>query len=127
MDIDWTHEAGSFELNGYTYAVGRDGWASGAFYVRVEDLVVARAVKPSAFKRRFEIEFEQRQLTLAAASWPGSTFQLTEGDTVLGGIRRGSWWKRGAIATLPDEFPSEVQVFILWLVHVMWKRAEDSD
>ena len=58
IDIGWWREAGSFQLDGRTFKLGRDGRYSGAFFLESEGVRIVSAKKPSAFQRRFVVEHD---------------------------------------------------------------------
>jgi len=126
VNISWFKEGGSFRLDGEKYVVGRQGMMRGAFFVNRDGKTIAAAVKPSAFKRCFEVGCGERELKLAAARPFGRKFTLSEGRKIVGSVSPVSVWSRSAKADFPAEISLPVQVFMIWLVLVLWKRDRDA-
>lgn len=72
---------------------------------------------------------------LRAVSLWRSEYQLLDlldSERIVGSIRPAGALRRGVEATLPDDLPLEVRVFILWVVLLLWRgrrvtRAAASD
>lgn len=127
LDLSWLREKGTIEIHGCTYEIGREGLMSGDFYLRSNGQTIAKASKPSAFRRSFEVRLEQATYLLAASSMFTRAFKLNQGGRVVGSIRPSGMFTRKATIQLPEEISLEAQVFITWLVIILWKRAHDSD
>ena len=56
----------------------------------------------------------------------GRAFELKRGGDRVGSVAPTSALKRSARISLPGELSVPVQVFITWLVLVMWKRMEQG-
>lgn len=123
VDMAWVRERAEFEVADRTYHVHRESLTQGIFVLRSADQVLARARKVSPFSRAFEIEYQGRKLRLRAASVLRREFELLENDARIGRIGPTSWVGRKAVIDLPDEIPIPVQVFLFWLVAVLWRRA----
>ena len=122
VNIRWFREAGSFRLDGERYSVGRRGLMFGAFFLEGPDAVLATADKPSAFFRRFVVQVGDDVYELAARSAFLRAFDLRLGRRRVGSVEPKSIFTRSARADLPDDLPVPVQVFLTWLVLLLWKR-----
>jgi hypothetical protein len=122
----WFSERAEVTVAGKPYALARESALEGTFAMRSGGRLVASARKPSAFFRAFEVELPGRRYELKAASVWGREFGLYEGDALIGRIGPASWLGRSAVIDLPDALPTEVQVFLFWLVLVLWKRAASN-
>ena len=122
IDISWWHEKGVLTIEGKRYRVYREGFASGDFVLESPDMIVARARKPSAFRRAFIIEHGGRQYTLRANRPFRGAFQLLDGETEIGSISPEGFLTRRAAVVMPQDMPLSVQVFAVWLVLSLWKR-----
>ena len=127
VSLRWLGEAGRVALRGRTYEIGRDGWLSGAFYIEERGNRLASAKKSSAFVRSFEVSTSSGRFTLRAKSPFARTFILERKGRIVGSIRPVGLFTRKAMIDLPKEVPLEVQVFLTWLVVVLWKRAAQSN
>lgn len=126
MDMTWLSEGGSFVWEGAQYTLSREGLWSGDFVLQGNGQTPARATKPSAFVRRFEVHVGSRALTLEAASLFTRKFQLIENGSVVGSITPKHALSRSCTLTFPDGLSVPVQVFLFWLVALIWRRAENS-
>lgn len=126
VDPTWFGERARATVAGEPYSLTRECLMEGTFAMRSAGRVVARARKPSAFSSTFEVELPGRRLELRAASVWGHTFEVFEGGAPLGRIAPVSWLGREAVIDLPDEIPPHEQVFLFWLVLVLWQRSADS-
>ena len=118
-------EGGDCTLGGVPYTLRREG-AAGDFVMQEPGGVeAARARKPSAFKRRFELRYPAGTLRVESASGWGKSYRVLGADGgQIGEVRRRSLWRRQVDAALPDEVPRHVQVFVLFLVLLMLRRDE---
>jgi hypothetical protein len=114
-------EKGVLSVEGVDYSVFRESsW--GDFVLEHAGTTLARATKPSAFHRLFEIRYMERSYTLKAKSTFGRSYVLLDGSTEIGTLELESWWTRRATAHLPDDWPMPIKSFAVWLAIVMWKR-----
>src|SRR5688500_18307156 len=68
-------ERGGLQVNGRAYRVYRDGMM-GPFILAADGVEVARAEKPSAFRRAFVVRHDGRELELRAVNALRRRFQL---------------------------------------------------
>ena len=90
--------------------------------VEVDGKEIARAVKPSFWKSRFDVSFGSVTCVLEKPSLFRSAFELRIEQSTIGRVERKSIWQSIAQANLPDDWPNPLKVFILWLVIIIWKR-----
>ena len=126
FDMSWLREGGRFDWSGREYRLSREGLWSGDFLLTTGPETPARAHKESPFTRRFIVHTGGRELTLEAPSLFLRRFQLVEQDTVLGSIVPDHLFSRACRLELPQDFDVPVQVFLFWLVALMWRRAANS-
>jgi hypothetical protein len=122
LDVSGWKEAAEFDVAGGRYRLYRERMASGAFVLEGSGGIVARAVKPSALKARFEIQIGGRLFALRRPRWWRSDFALFEGQTQVGSVRRAGAFTRRTIIDLPHDLPLAAQVFVFWLALVIWTR-----
>ena len=122
---DWFRERGTFEIRGVLYAIRRTSWIRSTFALERDGHAIAEASKPSSFRRLFDITADGNRLELRPASWFGREFQLYRGTELLGVVRPNSFWSRTATADLLDSIALPIQLFTIFLVLVLWKRASD--
>lgn len=126
VDMAWMGEGGSFEWRGQAYRLGRESWMSGNFFLKAGNQTLVTATKPSMFFREFHVQVGERELRLKAVSAFTRAFELTENGRAVGQIAPGHPFTRKCQIRLPQDFDIPVQVFLFWLVALMWRRA-DSD
>ena len=124
VDRSWWSDKGELTIQGITYTARRERPMSGAFLLESAAGVVARATKPSAFRRSLIVEHAGRQYTLRATSAFRRTFVLLDGSTRIGSLSPEGLFTRRAAVDLPPTFPLDVRVFIIWLTAMLWKHEE---
>ena len=123
LDLAWFREKGELAIQGRTFEIGREGIMSGVFLLRGDGRTIASATKPSAFRRSFDVVFDQTGYKLETVSPFVRRFVLWKDRRVVGSIHPVHLFSRKAIMELPEYLPLEVQVFIAWLVIMLWKRG----
>jgi hypothetical protein len=126
IDPAWFGEEAKVTVAGEPYTLTRESLLEGTFAMRWGDQVVARARKPSAFARVFEVELPGHHFELKAVSVWGREFGLFENGSQVGRIAPVGWLGRKAAIDLPNEVPTLAQVFLFSLVLLLWRRSEDS-
>jgi hypothetical protein len=122
IDTSWWREKGVLTVQGVDYRVYREGVMGGDFILESAGSIMARAAKPSAFYRSFNIDHADRQYTLRAKSAFRRAFLLLEGDREIGSLSPEGIFTRRATVDLPETLPLPVKVFIIWLSVILWKR-----
>ena len=122
IDLSWWREQAVLTIEGKPYRAYREGLASGDFILESAGSVVARAEKPSAWRRTLLIRHDGREYTLQAAAAFRREFVLLAGSRQIGTLAPKGAFTRKAAVDLPDELPLPVRVFIIWLVAILWKR-----
>lgn len=126
VSLSWLREKGEFALGGQAYRVAREGWLHGDFVLESEGRVLARATKPSALFRSYEVEHEGRRFTLEARHPFTHEFVLRHGDREVGRVSPAAWYSREARVELPSRLPLAVRIFVLWLVLILWRRQQNA-
>lgn len=119
-------ERGSLNAEGTNFTVRREGLLSGAFLLETAGKVVARAVKPSMFQRRIEIEFGEDRYLLETASYFGRAMRIKRGGEIIGVFQPKGFFTWRMDVDLPDNIPMAIRGFIFWLAVVLWKRDAES-
>ena len=127
IDRHWYRERASFSLDGTSFTIRRTALLRSTFVLERAGTgaVIAEASKPSAFLRTFEVTAGGKQLTLRAVSAFRREFHLFDGAAWIGRIRPVSAFRRTATAEFPETMPLELQLFVTFLVLVLWKRQAD--
>lgn len=124
LKTGWFSDTGSATIDGRALRLGRENAFSGAFKLELDGAVVAKAYKRSALRNCFEIELEQTHVLLEREGLLGRSFVVRRGEEVLGRIDPESVFTREARIDLPDEWPTALQLFVFWLVLIIWKRMK---
>jgi hypothetical protein len=128
LSIGFFRERGRFELQGKTYEVRRTDMFHGTFELYDQsELPIAHARKPNMLMRRFEIGFEGEAWELAARHPFTRRFVLRREERELGYVHPMHPFTRTAEIDFPEEIPLEKQVFLFWLVVILWRRAASNN
>ncbi|MBV8115383.1 MAG: hypothetical protein JO300_11610 [Silvibacterium sp.] len=119
-------ESSTFSIDGTDFRAYREGMFSGDFFLESDGQTIASAQKPSAFLSSFSITHVDRSYTLKKQSFVSRAFILFEGDREAGFIRPEGFLTRKATVSLPEIMPRPVQLFVIWLAILLWKRESDS-
>jgi hypothetical protein len=126
IDSSLWGEKGVLTVRGTSYAVYRDRKMSGDFILESAGSVLARAQKPSAFRRYFNVEHTGRQYAVRAQSAFSSTFVVLEAGNGIGSISPDGIFTRRARIDRPEDMLLPLRIFMVWLAVILWKRASDS-
>lgn len=122
LKLAWFGSAATFELDGHRYDLQRAP-GFGEFQLIGPMGVVATALKPNPFVRRYDIEVGRGRYTLEAAAPIARRFVLREGGNIVGEVTPDAPIVRRCQAAWPDGMALPVQVFLLWLVVLQWRNA----
>lgn len=114
-------EKGVVRADGVDYSLYRES-LMGDFVVQRAGSVIARATKPSIFRRKFIIRYRERPYTLRAKSAFSRTFVVLDGSTQIGSLVPEHWFTHRATVALPDDWPLPLKLFAMWLTIVHWRR-----
>jgi hypothetical protein len=127
LDISWWRERGALLVDREAFSIVREGVISSDFRMTASDgTVVATASKPSVLRRCFEVVHAGHTVTLGARSAWGRTMDVHLDGRAVGAITPAGAWSRRAFADLPASLPLPVQVFVVWLAVLLWKREQDA-
>ena len=126
VDSSAWREAGQLTIKGSTYRVYRERLMSGAFILESGGSILARAEKPSALYRSFQVEHEGRQYTLEAESAWARKFVLSERGVRLGSVYPENAMTRKAVIDFPEAISLAGRIFMFWLVMILWTRDSES-
>ena len=124
MEGSFWREGGSVRVGNDVWDLRRQGWST--FRLVRGDVDEAVARRQGFFKYSFEIDHAGRTYQLVQRSIWRRTFTVLEGGVEVGTIEPTSVWTNAAAVRLPDTMPLELQVFIVGVVAIQWRRAQDS-
>lgn len=125
LDMGWLREGGRFTWAGTEYQVLREGFWFSDFLLMADGQVLARGTKISLFGRSFAVRLSDRELKLWA-SWFSRRFELIEQDAVVGMVSPDGFFTRSCTGEFPKDLSVPVQVFLLSLVLLMWRRQNNA-
>ena len=122
VDINSWCEKGALTVDRTDYQMYREGWMSGSFVLERDGSALARAERPSAFRRQFLIRYRDREYALVARSAFRRSFALLDGSQEIGSIEPTGVFTRDATADLPETWPLPLRAFVIWLTMIQWRR-----
>jgi hypothetical protein len=115
-------EHGTVKVDGIEYPVRKEGFFKPTFSLIADGMVLARAQKPSAFRRMFTIDFKGRQYILKKKSSWQRGYVVLRDNLEIGSIVPERWYNRRANVDLPKDLPLSVTAFLVWIAVLLWKR-----
>lgn len=119
-------EKATLNIPGATCQAYREHFMGGDYILEEHGQSIARARKQSPFVSAFQLEYPGHSYALKRESLFCRTFVLMDDDRQIGLIKPEGVFTRKADVSLPDEMPLPVQIFVLWLVLVLWKRDSEA-
>lgn len=126
LDLVSFSKEGSFAVNHYKYKVSREGVFSGDFLLESYNNIVAKANKPSAFRRRFFIKALDQEFELCPKSIFGKSYVIKKNGKTIGSIKTSGFFSYKALIDISIDMPVHIKIFIFWLVLIMWRRRKNS-
>lgn len=118
-------QKGILRVCGRRYVTFREGLACGTFILTQSSAPLARAMRTHWFSSSFVIEVENRKFDMKA-DFLGRSFTLLENGQEVGSIARQGIFTRRADARFLETLAMSVQVFIIWLAIITWKRNQSA-
>lgn len=125
LEMSSWRERAEIVLGDGAFELYRDGM-TGPFVLEANGVIYASAMKESVLRNSFVVELADRTFQLRKTSAFSRTFVLLEDGTEVGRMNPVKALSRNAHASFPEEIPLGVQVFLVWLILIVWKRASDS-
>ena len=125
IDTSWIREKGSFHFEGNNYQLVKAGAFSKEFSLLENGETIATATKTTLI-RSFEVNFGKETYILRAAHPITRKFVVELMETTVGTISPEHPFTRRCQIELPESIPIPVQMFMFWLVLLMWRRASNA-
>lgn len=122
LDVSSWRERATLEIDGAAYTFAGQGVFGRTFLLQRDDHTLATAEKPSAFRNRFEVEHQGRRYQVEKAGFWRRDFAVLDNGRQIGSVRASGVFSRDVTVDLPADWPLPLQVFVFWLVLVLWKR-----
>jgi hypothetical protein len=116
LDITHWKSHGSFSLDGEDFRIEPQGFFLVNAHLKKGSTIIARAEKPSFWRRSFRITSAGHSMTLESLGWRGRSYALLMGSQEVGRVTREGMTGRRIQLTFPDEVPLFLQVFMTYLV-----------
>jgi hypothetical protein len=126
VDVAMWREKGTLTIDGVAHRVYRESVMHGDFLLERDGHILARATKPSAFRNLLVIRHDGRTYELVKASLWRRRYVVRAGNEEIGSVAPTSAWRRNAAVQLPPQWPLPLKVFVIWLVIILWKRADGA-
>jgi len=126
MDVAWLKEGGSFDYCGKTYKLRKAGVFSTNFSMTEDGHPVAGAEK-TPLRRFFEVESHEKTYALSALHPFTRKFKVVCDGVIVGEIFPYSIFARSCKVDTSEDIPVPLQIFMLWLVILMWRRTRKSN
>lgn len=115
----WWRSGGQIQVEGREYRIGSTVW--GRTYTMTDSAGTVVATAERAGRKHWTVTADGRSYRFRRASVRSSEQHLVEGDRTAGTIRRSSWWRGGAEATLPG-LSLPAQLFVVAVVLSVWEQ-----
>ncbi|MCP3917079.1 MAG: hypothetical protein GY711_16145 [bacterium] len=122
LKFDWVGEKARYLAAGENLRLTREPWW-GAFCMQRGRRTIARAVKPSAWFRKFEVRIGSERYELRARGL-GRKFEIFRHGRRVGRVEPKSFLTRGARLSAPSGLEQHQAVFLIWLTLILWKREQ---
>jgi hypothetical protein len=126
LDMFTFRERASAWIGNRNYMFARESILQGTYALKDGDQVLARAQEYGWLRPSFDVEVAEGQATLRSASFWRRDFELRKGAAPIGCIYSTGWFRRKIVIDLPDGLSIPEQIFLFWLVQVIWRRADSS-
>lgn len=110
-------------IDGRMYRLRRAGALRERFTLEGADVTqpVASVAQVDPLRRDYTVEVGEQRLRLRAESPLRTGYLLLEDDRVVGALHPAGPLRRGVEADLPDDLPLEVDVFLVWVILLLWR------
>ena len=124
-DLSNWRERAELDIGGRRYQAHHGSWDKEFVLTGEDGKNVVVAEKPSAWKENFSFEYEGHHYELRKESvWKSDLVLVQASVGKVGYVRRKGIFKPEWEAELPDELPSEVGVFVIWLAVLLARRSD---
>src|SRR5262245_3058080 len=117
-------EGGSVRVGDHTWELRRQRWSTFLLVGADGDEAVARG--QGFLRNSFEIDHAGRAYRLAPQSVWRRPYTVLEAGIEIGSVEPTSRWTDAAAVHLPDTMPLQLQVFIVGIVAIQWRRRRDA-
>ena len=125
VNFNFASEQGSIILDSNDCKI-KHRLLSGEWLLEIDDEVIATAIKPNPLTRFFEVTYEDKIVILKAESPFSQTF-LIEQNEILGMIEPTHLFTRRATLRCSSSITIPIQIFLLWLTVLMWRRVANTN
>jgi hypothetical protein len=105
------------------YEARRFGWIKSRFVLKRYDREIAHANPASVFRQAYEVHTGRFTVILKTRGFLRSDYGLFDGDSEIGWIARKGFWRSTVQASFSPSVDRPIQIWLLWIVTVLWRRA----
>jgi hypothetical protein len=118
-------EGASFRLDRKEFTVRRTGRRPGKYVLEHDGIAIAEAV-PDRYRRKFEVTAGADTFMVESVPGEARRVALRRGNAPLGGVKPDGIFKRTSTAQFASYVSREMQLFVIFLVLLMWQWAAGS-
>ncbi len=126
LDLALVRRRGSIIIGEQTLRVEANGILRPQFVLYLDDRPIAEAQKASVFRDRLYLKLGNAECEVRRRGLLGLRFEVLVNEQKVGEIVRLRWYSRKARIDLPEDWPLGLQLFVFWLVVLIWKRDSNS-
>ncbi|NKB31490.1 MAG: hypothetical protein GKR91_00110 [Pseudomonadales bacterium] len=126
IDMSAWRERAEVLIDNTTYNIKKEGFLNPTFSLVHNGKTLVTASREMMLRRQFVIDIAGARYYLKNKNWLARAMILTNDISRVGLIKPRNFFGRGAKVDLPGEIELPVQVFIVWLVLLLWKRDSNA-
>ncbi len=126
VDMARMRSAGRIETHSATYEIRPERLLSGNYVMEHDGARIARAERAGWLRPRYAIRGPDRVLTLRPAGLLARRYDVIHGDHAIGSIARQGLFNRAATADFDENVPEEMQLFLVFLALLRWRRQRQA-
>ena len=125
VDLSEWSENAKLDVGGASYEMTHESASPDFVLSGADGAQILVAKKPSTWKDRLFFEYGGYRYELRPESaWRRDFVLSREGVGEVGSLRAGGGLSGKWTAELPEELSAEVKLFVMWLVMLLWQRAQ---
>jgi hypothetical protein len=124
LDGSWWREGGTLHVGPDVWELRRDGWSG--FRLLRGGIDEATARSRGVFRTSLEVQHAGRTYVLSRPSAFRRGYTVQEAGTEVGSVTPTSAFTNAAEVDLPASMPTQVQVFVVAVIAIQWRRQQQS-
>ena len=124
LDGSLWREGGTLHVGSDVWEVQRDGWSR--FRLLRGGIDEATARSRGMFRTSLDVQHAGRTYLLSRPSMFRRAYAVQEAGAEVGSVTPTSSFTNAAAVDLPSSMPTQLQLFIVAVVAIQWRRAQSS-